>query len=87
MKTFNEYAFLEDLQTTIKQENPTDVWELIYEEIERECIYYADCFEIVRALHITDWKDNEFGEITNITQLAFAALYEYVSENLEVEAE
>jgi hypothetical protein len=87
MKTFNEYAFLEDLQTTIKEENPTDVWELIHEEIERECIYYADCFEIVRALHITDWKDNEFGEITNITQLAFAALYEYVSENLEVEAE
>lgn len=87
MKTFNEYAFLEDLQTTIKEENPTDVWELIHEEIERECIYYADCFEIVRALHITDWKDNEFGEITNITQLAFTALYEYVSENLEVEAE
>ena len=87
MKTFNEYAFLEDLKTIIKEENPTDVWELIHEEIERECIYYADCFEIVRALHITDWKDNEFGEITNITQLAFAALYEYVSENLEVEAE
>ena len=86
MKTFNEYAFLEDLQTTIKQENPTDVWELIYEEIERECIYYADCFEIVRALHITDWKDNEFGEITNIMQLAFAALYEFVSDNLEIPA-
>ncbi len=86
MKTFNEYAFLEDLQTTIKQENPTDVWELIHEEIERECIYYADCFEIVRALHITDWKDNEFGEITNITQLAFAALYEFVSDNLEIPA-
>ena len=87
MKTFNEYDFLEDLKGTIKEENPTDVWELIYEEIERECIYYADCFEIVRALNITDWKDNEFGEITSITQLAFAALYEYVSENLEVEAE
>ncbi len=86
MKTFNEYAFLEDLQTTIKQENPTDVWELIHEEIERECIYYADCFEIVRALHITDWKDNEFGEITNITQLAFATLYEFVSDNLEIPA-
>ena len=86
MKTFNEYAFLEDLQTTIKEENPTDVWELIYEEIERECIYYADCFEIVRALNITDWKDNEFGEITSITQLAFVALYEFVSDNLEIPA-
>jgi len=86
MKTFNEYAFLEDLQTTIKEENPTDVWELIHEEIERECIYYADCFEIVRALNITDWKDNEFGEITSITQLAFVALYEFVSDNLEIPA-
>lgn len=87
MKRFNEYAFLEDLKTIIKEENPTDVWELVNEEIERECIHSGECFEIVRALHITDWKDNEFGEITNITQLAFAALYEYVSENLEVEAE
>jgi len=86
MKTFNEYDFLEDLKGTIKEENPTDVWELIYEEIERECIYYADCFEIVRALNITDWKDNEFGEITSITQLAFVALYEFVSDNLEIPA-
>jgi len=86
MKTFNEYAFLEDLQTTIKEENPTDVWELIHEEIDNECIYYADCFEIVRALHITDWKDNEFGEITSITQLAYVSLYEFVSDNLEIPA-
>ena len=86
MKTFNEYAFLEDLKTIIKEENPTDVWELIHEEIERECIYYADCFEIVRALHITDWKDNEFGEITNIAQLAFVALYDFVIDNLEIPA-
>ena len=86
MKTFNEYAFLEDLKTIIKEENPTDVWELIHEEIERECIYYADCFEIVRALHITDWKDNEFGEITNIAQLAFVALYDFVVDNLEIPA-
>ena len=86
MKTFNEYAFLEDLKGIIKEENPTDVWELIHEEIDRECIYYADCFEIVRALHITDWKDNEFGEITNITQLAYVSLYEFVSDNLEIPA-
>lgn len=86
MKTFNEYAFLEDLQTTIKEENPTDVWELIHHEIDNECIYYADCFEIVRALQITDWKDNEFGEITNITQLAFVSLLEFVSDNLNIPA-
>lgn len=86
MKTFNKYAFLEDLQTTIKEENPTDVWDLIHHEIDNECIYYADCFEIVRALQITDWKDNEFGEITNITQLAFVSLLEFVSDNLNIPA-
>ena len=59
---------------------------MIHHEIDNECIYYADCFEIVRALYITDWKENEFGEITNIQQLAFVALYDFVIDNLEIPA-
>ena len=86
MKEFNEYDFLEDLKDTINQEHPSDAWDIIHQEIDRECTYYADCFEIVRALHITDWKDNEFGEITSITQLAYVSLYEFVSDNLEIPA-
>ena len=86
MKTFNEYAFLEDFKDTIEQSDSGDVWDLIHQEIDNECIYYADCFEIVRALNITDWKDNEFGEITSITQLAYVSLYEFVSDNLEIPA-
>ena len=86
MRTFNQYGFLEDLQDLIKEENPSDVWGFIHEEIDRQVIYYADCFAIVQELFVTDWKDHEFGEITNIQQLAFTALYDFVVDNIEVEA-
>jgi hypothetical protein len=86
MRTFNQYGFLEDLRDLIKEENPSDVWEFIHEEIDRAVIYYADCFAIVQELFVTDWKDNEFGEITNIQQLAYTALYDLVVDNIEVEA-
>ena len=87
MKTFNEYAFLEDLKDTIEQSDSGDVWDLIHQEIDNQCIYNSDCFEIVRALYVTDWKDNELlQDITSIAQLAYVSLYEFVSENLEIPA-
>ena len=86
MNNFNAYGFLEDLQDLIKEENPTDVWDFIHEEIDRECIYYSNCFEIIRDLNYTDWKDNEFGEINNISQLAYIALYEFVTDNIKLPA-
>jgi len=86
MSNFNQYQYLEDLTDLIKEENPSDVWEFIHQEIDRSVIYYSDCFAIVKELFVTDWKDNEFGEITNIQQLAFVALYDFVIDNLEVPA-
>lgn len=86
MSNFNQYQYLEDLTDLIKEENPSDVWEFIHQEIDRSVIYYSDCFAIVKELHYTDWKDNDFGEITNIQQLAFVALYDFVIDNLEVPA-
>ena len=84
MKTFNTYGFLEDLKDTIKESGAEDIWEIIHQEIDNAVIYYADCFAIVQELFVTDWKDHEFGEITNITQLAYTALHDYVSDNLEI---
>tara|TARA_R110001606_G_C14962406_1_gene602041 strand:+ start:194 stop:505 length:312 start_codon:yes stop_codon:yes gene_type:complete len=85
MSIFNEYNFLEELEDSIKSEQPEDVWEMIHQEIDSAVIYYSDCFDIIKALSYTSWEDNEFGEINNITQLAFTALYEFVSENINVE--
>ena len=86
MANFNKYDFLEDLKDTIEQSDSGDVWDLIHQEIDNAVIYYSDCFAILQELHFTDWKDNEFGEVTNITQLAFIALYEFVVDNLEIPA-
>ncbi len=86
MKTFNTYGFLEDLKDTIKESGAEDIWEIIHQEIDNAVIYYADCFAIVQELFVTDWKGNEFGEITNIQQLAYTALYDYVTDNLEIVA-
>lgn len=87
MKTFNCYGFLEDLKDTIEQSNGGDVYDIINQEIDNAVIYYADCFAIVQELFVTDWKDHEFGEITNIQQLAYISLYDYVIDNLEIPVE
>ena len=87
-KMFNKYDFLNDLAEEIKKkiedESITDkdeVREYIQEEIDRECIYHGTCFEIAMELNATDFTGfNNFGEITNISGLAYAALDEYVNE-------
>ena len=90
MSTFNVYGFIADLQQAIEEDSrtdyTTDYWDYVHQEIDNACMYYKDCFDIVRELHYTDWKDNEFGEITNIQQLAYTALYEYAVDNLEIPA-
>jgi hypothetical protein len=86
MERFNKYAFLGDLQDLIEESNSGDVYSVIHQEIDNECIYYSDCFQIIEACGMIDWKENEFGDITNIQQLAFVALYDFVIDNLEVPA-
>jgi hypothetical protein len=87
MSTFNKYDYLETLANSIKEERPDDMWDFINQDIDRECIYYYNCFEIIRELNFTDWEDNQFGQVNTISQLAFIALYEFVIDNLEVEYE
>jgi len=86
MNQFKKYQFLGDLQDLIEQSDSGDVYSVIHQEIDNECIYYSDCFQIIEACGMTDWKENEFGEITNIQQLAFVALYDFVIDNLEIPA-
>ena len=57
MKTFNENDFLLDLEDSIASENPEDVWEMIHQTIDTECIYYSNCFDIVKTLNYKSWED------------------------------
>jgi hypothetical protein len=96
METFNKYLFVSDLEAELleaaKSEQLDDldaVQDWIHQSIDNACIYYADCFDIIKALNFTDFTGSDF-EITNVSQAAFAALYEHVQENIdltEVEAE
>jgi hypothetical protein len=38
-------------------------------------------------LNFTSWENNDFGDITNITEAAFAALYEWVQDNITLPVE
>jgi len=96
METFNKYLFVSDLEAELldaaKSEQLDDldaVHDWISQSIDNACIYYSDCFDIIKALNFTEFTNSGF-EITNVTQAAFAALLEHVQENIdltEVEAE
>lgn len=83
MSTFNTYGFVSDLEYQIAQENPSDVTEFIYEQIESACIYYSDCFEICQALNATSFE-TDYGYAKNITELAAYVLAEFVFENISI---
>jgi len=89
---FNKYDFINSLEldiiNEIKNGNIEDedgIREYINSDIDNACIYYYTCFQIAMELNSTDFTcfDN-FGEINNISQLAYAALDEYVNEELDI---
>lgn len=84
MSTFNKYGFVSDIEQQIAKENPSDVTEFIYEQIEIACIYYSECFEICQALNATSFK-TDYGYAKNITELAAYYLAEFVFENISIE--
>lgn len=95
METFNKYQYLRDLQSAISSgvesgelTTEDDIYEFINQDIENECIYYNHCFLICMELNFTDFtpEGNEFGEVvTNISQAAYLALYEYVHDEITIE--
>lgn len=65
------------------------IQDLICQEIDNAVIYYADAWAIAFELADSDWSDMavEYGEITNICQLAYAALLDKVQEDREMDAD
>lgn len=87
---FDKYQFLEDLKEVlldeVKNGNLTDIddaYDIIYQEIDRECIYYSDCFEICKTLGFVNWEDAEL-PVNNICQAAYSALSELVNEEFNL---
>lgn len=64
------------------------IQDLICQEIDNAVIYYADAWAIAFELADSDWSDmaSEFGEITNICQLAYAALFDKVQDDHQMVA-
>lgn len=54
-------------------------------EVANACIYYSDCFDIVKELSVTDWEDlnKELGTISDICSLAMFALIQEIYESYE----
>lgn len=90
METFNKYQFIEDLENLIINEiklgnceDSDDYYTLMHEEIDRACIYYADCFDICKELNATDFTEYD-AQINSISDLAYYALYQYTMNEMNI---
>jgi hypothetical protein len=86
---FNKYTWLqeqtESLKDHIRNDHDAtidDLQEQLHYDIDNDCIYYVNCFDIIKGLNFTDFTSTDF-EVTNVSEAAFAALYEYAYENLD----
>jgi len=63
--------------------------DMIYQEIDNAVIYYADAWAIAYELADNDWSDLyvDFGGIKNISQLAYAALFDKVTNDYQMNGE
>jgi hypothetical protein len=89
MSNFNKYQFISGLESDINGaiimndiKSMDDVREWIDNQVDTACIYYSDCFDIIKDLNFTDWS--AFGNVTDVTLAAFFALTDFVDENLDL---
>lgn len=94
---FNKYKWLEEQKESLKEyinaeiangNNPEfdDLSDHLMSDIENDCIYYNNCWDICKELApVDEWDKMELGPITNLAQLAYASLYEYATDNLNIQ--
>jgi hypothetical protein len=79
----------EELYDILKNDSDADhdtLQEELAVRISDECIYYHRCWAIAFTLaDPSGWDTFEFGPITSITDLAYATLYEWAFENIDLE--
>jgi hypothetical protein len=90
METFNKYQFIEDLEKEIILQirlghciSSDDYYTIMHDGIDNACIYYSTCFDICKELNATQFDEYDM-ECKNISQLAYAALYQYTMDELNV---
>lgn len=87
---WNKYDFINFLEYEIKAEiesgqieDEDQIQEYIDNDIDNACIYYKTCFEIAMELNAIDFTEfQDYGDVNSISQLAYAALRQYVDEEL-----
>lgn len=91
MKEFNPHVWLDDTVELIKENlndaNENDFEErfntILEQEIDTAVIYYTDAVAIILALGVFNgYEDSEFFPFTNISQIAYAGLYEWAHERI-----
>jgi len=93
---FNKYEWLTRKQEALKDHiswevshgNEVDTDELREQlaiEIDNSVIYYHECFDIIKSCGFTHWSDHELGPITNVSQAASVALYDFCNEELNLD--
>ena len=93
---FNKYEWLTRKQEALKDHiswqlrhgNEVDTDELREQlaiEIDNSVIYYYECFDIIKSCGFADWDDHELGPITNVSQAASVALYDFCNEELNLD--
>lgn len=93
MMGFNKYEWLEEQTDSLNEylmHEPEatydDLHDHLMSDIDNDCIYYHHCWDICKELApVDEWDTMELGPITNLTQLAYASLYEYATDNLDIQ--
>lgn len=94
---FNKYKWLEEQTESLieyikedhKNGNRTDLdslQEKLHIDLDTEVIYYNHCWDICKELASPcEWDLSEWGPINNVSQLAYAALYEWAMQKIDLE--
>ena len=87
---FNKHTWIQEERDTLLEyakEGAThdELQDQLMSDIDTDCIYYTDCFDIIKALGFTDWSEAEF-EVKNVAQAAYCALYELSNEEIDIDA-
>jgi hypothetical protein len=87
---FNKYTWIKEqrellLESAQNGATYDELQDQLMSDIDTDCIYYTNCFDIIKALGFTDWSEAEF-EVKNVTQAAYCALYELACEEIDIDA-